>query len=536
MSFTWTQLKRMLELALPTSAAILALSGGVAHAADIIETCPDVDLPASSQPMIGFPGYMAHATATACTSTYGGCFRFDGSDTLTELVQKGIDGSGACLSYHNIGSGQGEKNILQTGSTTTVQSIAPMSRNFASNLGVTLPPVTVTNVVALDAPVITFSTLGTGTCQDVSPGYIGNQYTGPVDNSLARVLSGVTTAGGQVSKGLTAECADPRRIAALDALASCQGVDRIEHILRRDDKSGTQDTFREHLQFAYWCNGNSPGNVNAPGSNLKNEDLDPIRRPCVGADDTKAQTRCTYYPSPTTCTAGSAPMTVAGYGSVPCTQGVLVAISENDPNAKDITVSIGRRVGLDLTYRTIGLAGLASNDPINLKTQGATINTNTYENDNIRLKAYMLARPLFIMGPLATPNSSRNTEEQKFFDWVTGKGPAGQGTQCGVVNVIKDAGFVVPQEGVCGNTPCSDTNGNPLACGVPEAGLSAAAQNIAMTESCVSNPCVNDGSKAAGCTCGDLTPKLGNGFACSLPGNCASGTCNTVRATTNVCP
>jgi hypothetical protein len=505
MSFTWKQLKRTVGIALPTSAAVMALGGGAAWAADIVETCPS---------------YVANAAT--CVSSYTGCFRFDGSDTLTEVVQNGINKSGACLSYHNIGSGQGETNISST-TGTTIQSIAPMSRNFKSSI--TGIPVTVTNVVGLDAPVVTFSTLGSTLCQDVSPGYTTSQDLAPIDNLLARALSGYK-ADGVVSEGLTKQCADPKRITALAALASCQGVDRIEHILRRDDKSGTQDTFREHLQFQYWCNGNSPGNTNAAGSNLKNEDLDPIRRPCVGADSTKAQTRCTYYPSVTTCQAGDGQKDLgAPYGKVDCTQGVVVAISENDPTARDITKSIGRRVGLDLTYRTIGLAGLASHDPVDLKSSGATVNTNTYEVDNIRLKAYMLARRLFIMGPKATTNTQRNAEELKFFNYVT--------SNCGIQQIVTDAGFVLPQDGVCGNTPCPDISGNPLACGPADSAPSLATQNIGWGEASGSTKCVNDFSSSG--TCPDLTPKLAAGYACATNGICASNNCGTVLQTTNVC-
>jgi hypothetical protein len=54
---------------------------------------------------------------------------------------------------------------------------------------------------------------------------------------------------GTVSKGTTAECSDPCRTCLVGYLASasCQPVNRIEHIYRRDDKSGTQDTFREKV-------------------------------------------------------------------------------------------------------------------------------------------------------------------------------------------------------------------------------------------------------------------------------------------------
>jgi hypothetical protein len=76
----------------------------------------------------------------ACNTTYGGCFTMAGSDTLTNIAQGAIAGSGACLSYHNVGSSQGESNMLFGGgisglssrAQTAYQGLAPMSRNFTS--------------------------------------------------------------------------------------------------------------------------------------------------------------------------------------------------------------------------------------------------------------------------------------------------------------------------------------------------------------------------------------------------------------------
>ena len=60
---------------------------------------------------------MPHATAVACGAKYNpsnptqGCFRLDGSDTMTMIMHDAIAQSGACLSYHNVGSGQAETNL-----------------------------------------------------------------------------------------------------------------------------------------------------------------------------------------------------------------------------------------------------------------------------------------------------------------------------------------------------------------------------------------------------------------------------------------
>jgi hypothetical protein len=513
----------------------MAIGSGAAWAADVIETCPDITITdLNTLPVPGFPGYMPHAQAVNCTTIYGGCFRFDGSDTLTNVAQQAVVGSGACLSYHNAGSGQGEKNITNgaTGTPTTIQGVAPMSRNFVPT--VTTIPVNVSNVVALDAPVFTFQTLGSQICGDLEPGHVAGDFsTGPLNSNLAIILGGYPKGGvGTRSTGTTAECADPHRVQALDDLASCQGVDQILHVYRRDDKSGTQDTFREHLNFDFWCNGNSPGNANHADSNTKNEDNDPIRRPCVGADATKAYTKCTYFPTGQQCSAGDPTINDSVYGTLSCTQGVVVALSQGDPGADDITVSIGRRVGLDLSHRTVGVAGLASHDPANLKSQGATINTITFEPANIRLKTYMLARRLFIMGDVATADSSRNTEEGKFFTYATGN--------CGMVPIVQNAGFLIPQDPPnpnCSNQPCSDLTNNPLGCGVPEAGSGIKAQTIAFKEACNgSNPCATTGASCLSpATCGDISPKLPNTYGCNDNAQCASGHCTGVDQATSVC-
>jgi hypothetical protein len=512
-----TRLKRMVAIAIPTSMAVVAIGNGPAFAAgnNVIETCPDVTLPRAQLPMPDQPGYMPHTQAVSCTSSYGGCFRVDGSDTLTDVVQKSIVQSGACISYHNVGSGQGETNLTNdlSGVTgvTTCQGVAPMSRNFTSAkisamiaLGKDVTPGK-ENVLALDAPVVTVHYKAGTECQDRSPGYVaGNSHLAPPNSDLAQALAGYP-ASGTVSLGTTAECSDPHRVAAVQAMADCQGVDSIQHIYRRDDKSGTQDTWREHLQTKYWCNGKSEGNTNAAGSNLKNEDLDPIRRPCVGEDANFAKTKCTFYPSTIACTAGDQPQTIPGHselGTVSCTQGLIIALSETDKTSSDITTSIGKRVGLDSIAggRSIGLAGLASSDPANLLSSGTTINTTTYIPSNIyATQGYMFSRLLFLMkrpggaggcsSGTAQDLVNRNTEEAKFYSFAT--------TNCAMDDsIIANAGFLNPQDGLgtggslsqCGNAPCLD--GNNIACGVPDMGVGTPKQAIGPGETGdSSHPC-----------------------------------------------
>jgi hypothetical protein len=498
----------MVGIVIPTSMAVLAIGNSPAFAAgpNVIEACPS---------------YVANAAT--CTANYGGCFSLAGSDTETQLVQNGINQSGACISYHNVGSGQGETNITNdipgTTGITTCQGIAPMSRNFQASklsgmitLGKDVTPGKA-NVLAVDAPVVTVHYTAGNQCKDISPGAVtGNNHLAPPNSNLAQVIAGYP-ASGTLSNGTTAECADPHRVAAVQAIADCQGVDSIQHLYRRDDKSGTQDTWREHLQTSYWCNGKSEGNVNAPGSNLKNEDLDPIRRPCVGADSNFAQTACTFYPSTIQCTAGQAAQTIPGHpelGTVSCTQGLIIALSEADPDSVstsftsgDITVSIGKRVGLDSLAggRTLGMAGLVSSQPSQLSI-GTTINTTTYVPDNIyATQGYMFSRLLFLMqrpggaGGCSTGSAqdltNRTTEENKLFTFMT--------TNCAMDDsIIPNAGFVIPQAslgspGQCGNAPCLD--GNNIACGVPDPGVGTPKQAIGPGDTCDnSHPCSKDHS------------------------------------------
>ncbi|HEX7505459.1 MAG TPA: hypothetical protein VF550_01725 [Polyangia bacterium] len=491
MSSAWNRMKRILGTAVPTSIALLTLSSGVAQAQTT--------------------------------------FIIEGSDTLTEVIRNSITASGAHLTYNNIGSGQAEKDMATLSGANLLEGIGPMSRNFVQSV-ITAHPTwapTDQNVLALDAGLLCLANIG-GRCPNISAPLANsaNPAIAAPNSDLAIVMAGYPagctpgTTCTNTSKGTTAECANPERLAALARLTGCQGVNRIDHLYRRDDKSGTQDTFREHLQTNLWCNGKSEGNNGLAGSNLNNEDLDPVRRPCIGADSTKAQSRCTYYPLSTTCVAGSPNITDPTYGTLKCTQGLVVALSENDPGSKDITMSIANRIASDLNGFTMGLIGHACVDVPGGVTAGTNINTVTYEDGNIRAGQYMLSRRLFLQrNPAGTGDAGRDAQENALFTWATNR--------CQIHDIVVAAGFLPPLA-TCTDA-CSDPNN--ITCLSPDPGVGTPKQNIgAETTACnASYPCVATGSTCSTGNC-SVIPVLGSGSKCNVGAKCTSGVC-TLDAT-----
>ena len=593
MSTAWTRIARMLGIAIPTSIAVMAMGSGAAWAQ---ETCPSTALDPNTLPMAPDPGYMDPTVAAACnSSSFHGCFRLDGSDTLTDVVHKLINASGACISYHNIGSTQAETNMVAAdgGSAGTVnQGIGPMSRNFKvtvandnTTLGTTLRTDWVAydpKVVALDAGILSFykrtggavnidnvkgwptACSGLSSCQSA----ITNHVT-----PLA-VLVGGNPASGNTSKATTPECADPCRECLVGWLgsASQEGVP-IEHILRRDDKSGTQDTFREYLNVtptnpklavALWCNGKSEGNTAHPGhagASLLNEDLDPIRKDCMaGPNGQYAATRCTYYPTSQNCLSGDDDIPAHGSKTIrgvtvsnpyanplKCTQGLVVAISENDPApATDITTSIGLRVefGAGLAQGSIiGLTGLAGDLSGLPSSNGAAVNTavaidgiTPTTKDNIYFASYALSRRLFLQqNPRFTDAKTsagelpgRTNEELKVYNWVQNSANG-----CALATIVQNAGFLQKIRLDCSkDCTTGPSAGSTISCLKGDPGIGTPKQNIgAETEACDSNyPCVADGTTTGhGCTtsCAAI-PVLTSGApgsACNLSDKCSGGNC-----------
>ena len=274
MASTWNKLERMLGVVFPASMVVLAVVGGTAMAQ---ETCPDETLNGSLLAIAdpSFPGYMPHAQAQACALKYGGCFRFDGSDTLTDVMEQTIAASGTCLSYHNVGSSQGETNLQYTAGDagvtgTAAQCIAPMSRNFTApvlSAHPTWAPVQPDNIKALDAVVWNFQNRAGAAVdmEDYPPGVCVNEcplLQNQTITAAAVILGGYPQGSNTTANGETAECADPCRVCLLEWLGSAamEGTGIMQHIYRPDDKSGTQDFIRQVYGFDRWCNGKSVEN------------------------------------------------------------------------------------------------------------------------------------------------------------------------------------------------------------------------------------------------------------------------------------
>jgi hypothetical protein len=462
---------------------------------------------------VALPTSLAALAMGMSPAAMGQTFDFKGSDTLTDPIRAAITSSGAALTYTNTGSGQGEKNIAQLSGQNTYQSIAPMSRNFTATGIAPIPNAAPTskNVIGLDAAVIV-SRAYNGRCKDLSAPLVNSAdpTLAAPDSVLALVMGGPTSLG----TGTTAACASPQRLAALATLTSCTGQTQLAHFYRRDDNSGTSDTMKERLQMPRYCNGRAPGNFNNPGANLLNDDQDPVRRACVAADATHAQTRCTYYPTNVTCTAGSA----ADSAGHPCTQGFVVALSENDPGATDITTSISNRVKNDTFNTTMGFAGREAVRQTNLPTLGVTINTINFSDSIVRLNQYMLSRRLFLqrnpdyMTVPATGDAARFAVETSFFNWAT--------TRCNMDPLMKQFGFIT-----CLDDCTLEPSGSNNLCSLPAPlAVSATSPALPTGATCGSNICSSTGAACSTGTCPAPAP-LAAGNACSVGSDCASGTC-----------
>jgi hypothetical protein len=523
-------------------------------------------------------------------------WNIEGSDTLTSVIKDAITLSGARLQYGNPGSGQAEHDMQNDSSAHYLEGIGPMSRNFTYSVlqaHSTWQPKSPDQVLCLDAGILTSKKA------QMNPTVTPPNGTNPVlISDLAIVLGGYPkgcwglapsacnilygavlnppVSNVNMSTATTQECAHPERLAALGRLTSMAKVLRIDHIFRRDDKSGTQDTFREWIQFTNWCNGKSEGNTNAIGSNMKNEDLDPIRRPCEGGNwalqdpnspydattnpyisGTKQVTKCTYYPLAKTCNANDpdiGPGTVGGdytapdpsdqsktvtnpYGVIRCSQGLVVALSESDTfdNSVDITQSIGKRVAGQVNGFDLGLAGLASNVS---GTYAGKINGNLPNLANIHKETYLLSRRLFLQRALdvqatiaANPlfgGQDRVDQENVLFNWAT--------NACNMAPLCVKYGFVTTKQGGTATSPatnCADTclnshqSGNVGGCGSADPGAGTPKQCIgaegeAILASNNAYPSVADGVVHVS-TYSPLIPAQGTGYECNVANASVSG-------------
>ena len=323
----------------------------------------------------------------------------------------------------------------------------------------------VQNVVGLDAAVfvikstlsfknVNFSTfVDTGVSTDATTRAVTNNTALPLsfgdgsafNNTGATVNYSnllMVVLGGIDGSGTLAACSDPRRVQAVQDLAGALGVTTIDHLYRRDDNSGTTDTWKDRIitiasaadpRYPWlggrFCNNQSIGGINgaanqtgfcATGSpltvtttsctkdaqcgaggacwfNQNNQDFDPIRRPCVAADATHAPTSCTNMVTGAPCKAGDAS----------CTQGLIVALSDTDPGSTDITTSIAARVKNDSTGQSVGYAGKEAVLP-GKGTKGLTINTTAFSDVNVRKGTYLLSRRLFLQNSVVAGQPAGN--------------------------------------------------------------------------------------------------------------------------------
>ena len=373
-----------------------------------------------------------------------------------------ISGSTANLVYRAMGSGQAENEMNAVPPT---QSIGFMSRNFKQaildahtahndHFGTDGWQPDTNNVLGLDAAVVVINSYAghmTNVSMPLDPNSPGKAA---LNSDFALVMSGLDGAG------TTAACRSQQRLDALSRLTiAMHGSGQISHIYRRNDASGTTDTMRERVRITRFCNGQAPGGVKSDGvslwHNLDADDMDPIRRDCVSFapdDPGKTQTRCTYWPYNATCQPGwdstTNPVTGAPATGIPCTQGLVVALTDGDPDENhpgqtlDITRSIAQRVADDATV--LGYAGREAAKQTG--TAGPNINRISFADGVVRLGAYLLSRRLYLNHGDPLPNSTnpgdanydKQLQEDTLYNWATDPATG----RCHVDPIIKAKGFV----------------------------------------------------------------------------------------------
>jgi hypothetical protein len=479
-------------------------------------------------------------------------YTFVGSDTLTQVINKSIidGGFSSSLVYSNTGSGAAENALL---ATIPTQRIAPMSRNFKASVLTAHPGwvPSLQNIIGLDGAIVIEKSNGGGgysPCSSVTatlmaPAAVAaagltNAPYSVVPGSTANVEDTVIglILGGEGGLGTTAACSSKSRLDAIDWLAGTGfngTISTIDHFYRRDDRSGTADSMKEKYRVQRFCSGRAPGLVSGLDNNMANDDADPIRRYCQAGSDTDPnyrRTPCTLnWPTGGDC---SLTPTVAG-----CTQGLTVALSQNDPGQDDITLSIAQRIRRDTANQTLGFAGRTGASPYTPGINNVAININgiSPNNFNIRSSAYLAARRLFVnygdrvVGYGRTPartadDIAQETAEEALYTWMTDPVSGGR---FNVDPILVANGFL----------PCTDDFSDPVGSGnlcsktlPPPAAESTPPQCIPDGKSGNgTNVCCGDGVVATSSQTCPLTPYCAASTAAcygSGKGNCCSGTCN----------
>jgi ABC-type phosphate transport system substrate-binding protein len=287
-----------------------------------------------------------------------------------------------------------------------------MSRNLKSSVIAAHPSgvPTVRNVVGLDGVVFAVTNTRGHIINIVFPWTPFPPGTASPNNDWRILLAGINGTGG------AADCADPARLDAMYRIAYLQGSSsgEIEHFYRPDDNSGTTETIKEKLGISGFCNGTAIGirGANQTNPNLKNQDLDPIRRPCVVLPSQRA----------TACSADG-------------TQGLLVAlpIGDNDTYLRDVTTTIGERVSAARGTRDVmGFASREAYSKYKATVSAVRVNGVPASNKAVRANAYYLSRRLYLHFAAATAGlgtcgnalatsggAPRVAAEEDFYAWAT---------------------------------------------------------------------------------------------------------------------
>lgn len=209
-----------------------------------------------------------------------------GSDTLEPIAKNIIENvcnEVPALTYIGGGSTNGENGMV-SGS----QDFAPMSRPLSCAVSVQANRTSCAIHVADDAIGIFRAPLGSGsTCGNITRDVLRQIYFGMGP-----------TGDGRASSGPTPDCNNATRRGLIENWASvfgqssCAGeaCTRLRHAFRRNDLSGTTDTFRDRLGIATsGCSGGTCAVPFCDGNNTSRgqvaADNDPIRTPCSGSED-----------------------------------------------------------------------------------------------------------------------------------------------------------------------------------------------------------------------------------------------------------
>ncbi|WP_437939650.1 hypothetical protein [Sorangium sp. So ce341] len=334
---------------------------------------------------------------------------FYGSDTLYNAITSAIASwGGGGLTYLGTGSGRGEQCLEGTGSApcnTKAQTIAPMSRDLngsCDNSGTGQK----SNRIALDAVYIWADKAADQTATGATSANVKGAFCGDGDGDATSCAAFDTW--GEFTSGSTTPA---------NALVR----------YRRDDLSGTTDTFKSLTGCTAFCSG------------VK-----------IVVDDELAGPRLSTDPAGTVGTPNTS--SIVTYSGTPTAAKPCL-------KADSATKCIGKLVGANAS--ALGYAGgdakIASGS---FENKSLSIDSISPTETNVRKlitdpsNAYPYARFLY----LNEGNGTRDVLEEDFLDWAFGRSPYGTSQKTTFENILISNGFIA-----C--TATTNSPRTPLNCG-----------------------------------------------------------------------